>query len=78
MLIFDPQVTSMQALFEVVSAFGTVGLSTGITAGLSDASKLLSILIMYIGRLGPLTIASMWYFSHGERTHFPDGNLAIG
>ena len=32
MLIFDPQVTSMQALFEVVSAFGTVGLSTGITA----------------------------------------------
>ena len=78
MLIFDPQVTSMQALFEVVSAFGTVGLSTGITAGLSDASKLLSILIMYIGRLGPLTIASMWYFSHGERTRFPDGNLAIG
>ena len=78
MLIFDPQVTSMQALFEVVSAFGTVGLSTGITASLSDASKLLSILIMYIGRLGPLTIASMWYFSHGERTRFPDGNLAIG
>ena len=78
MLIFDPQVTSMQALFEVVSAFGTVGLSTGITAGLSDASKLLSILIMYIGRLGPLTIASMWYFNHGERTRFPDGNLAIG
>ena len=77
-LIFDPQVTSMQALFEVVSAFGTVGLSTGITAGLSDASKLLSILIMYIGLLGPLTIASMWYFSHGERTRFPDGNLAIG
>lgn len=78
MLIFDPQVTSMQALFEVVSAFGTVGLSTGITAGLSDASKLLSILIMYIGRLGPLTIASMWYFSRGERTHYPVGNLAIG
>lgn len=78
MLIFDPQVTSMQALFEVVSAFGTVGLSTGITPGLSDASKLLSILIMYIGRLGPLTIASLWYFSRGERTRYPDGNLAIG
>lgn len=78
MLIFDPQVTSMQALFEVVSAFGTVGLSTGITPGLSDASKLLSIFIMYVGRLGPLTIATLWYFSHGERTRFPDGNLAIG
>ena len=68
----------MQALFEVVSACGTVGLSTGITPGLSDQSKLLSILIMYIGRLGPLTIASLWYFSRGERSHFPDGNLAIG
>ena len=78
MLIFDPAVTSMQALFEVVSAFGTVGLSTGITPGLSDQSKLLSILIMYIGRLGPLTIASLWYFSRGERTHYPEGNLAIG
>ena len=78
MLIFDPQVTSMQALFEVVSAFGTVGLSTGITPDLSDASKLLSIVIMYIGRLGPLTIASLWYFSRGERTRYPDGNLAIG
>ena len=78
MLIFDPQVTSMQALFEVVSAFGTVGLSTGITPDLSDASKLLSIVIMYIGRLGPLTIASLWYFSRGERNHYPEGNLAIG
>lgn len=78
MLIFDPQVTSMQALFEVVSAFGTVGLSTGITPGLSDASKLLSIFIMYVGRLGPLTIATLWYFSRGERTHYPVGNLAIG
>ncbi len=78
MLIFDPQVTSMQALFEVVSAFGTVGLSTGITPGLSDASKLLSIFIMYVGRLGPLTIATLWYFSRGERTHYPVGNIAIG
>ena len=78
MLIFDPQVTMLQAMFEVVSAFGTVGLSTGITPGLSDASKLLSIVIMYIGRLGPLTIATLWYFSRGERIRYADGNLAIG
>ena len=44
-------------LFEVASALGTVGLSTGITSGLSDAGKLLITTIMYIGRLGPLTIA---------------------
>ena len=78
MLVMEPEVTLMQALFEVTSAFGTVGLSTGITPGLCDGSKLLSILIMYIGRLGPLTIASLWYFSNGDRVSYPDGNIAIG
>lgn len=68
----------VDALFEVTSAFGTVGLSTGITTGLSVGSKLLSIYIMYIGRLGPLTVASLWYFSRGERVRFPEGNIAIG
>lgn len=68
----------VDALFEVTSAFGTVGLSTGITTGLSLGSKLLSIFIMYIGRLGPLTVASLWYFSRGERVRFPEGNIAIG
>ncbi|MBU4134343.1 Trk family potassium uptake protein, partial [bacterium] len=41
----------------VVSAFGTVGLSAGITAKLSDASKYTLIVVMFMGRLGPLTIA---------------------
>ena len=40
--------------------------------------QLLSIIIMYIGRLGPLTVASLWHFSRGERVKFPDGNIAIG
>ena len=78
MLIMDSDVTMMQALFEVTSAFCTVGLSTGITTTLSDGSKLLSILIMYIGRLGPLTIATLWHFARGERANYPDGNIAIG
>lgn len=78
MIVMDPNVRVIDALFEVTSAFGTVGLSTGITPNLSVGSKLLSILIMYIGRLGPLTIASLWYFSKGERTKYPDGNIAIG
>ena len=68
----------MDALFEITSAFGTVGLSTGITTGLGVDAKLLSILVMYIGRLGPLTVASLWYFSPGERVSFPEGNVAIG
>ena len=66
------------ALFEVTSAFGTVGLSTGITTGLGTASKLLSIVIMYIGRLGPLTIATHWNITNGERTRYPYRNIAKG
>ncbi len=78
MIVMDPQVPMIDALFEITSAFGTVGLSTGITPGLSLGSKLLSIAIMYIGRLGPLTIATLWYFSKGERVSYPEGNIAIG
>ncbi len=78
LLLMDPQVPFADALFEMTSAFGTVGLSTGITSGLSVGSKLLSILVMFIGRLGPLTVVSLWYFDKGERVRYPDGNIAIG
>ncbi|MBM3315500.1 Trk family potassium uptake protein [candidate division WOR-3 bacterium] len=44
-------------LFETVSAFGTVGLSTGLTPDLSAAGRLGIIVLMYVGRLGPLTLA---------------------
>lgn len=77
-MLAEPTVPLADALFEVVSAFGTVGLSTGITPTLGLPAKLLSILLMYIGRLGPLTVATLWYFSHGERVRFPEGDLAIG
>jgi len=47
----------IEGLFEVVSAFGTVGLSLGITPGLTDAGKVVLVLMMYIGRIGLLTLA---------------------
>ena len=78
MVIMEPGVSTIDALFEMTSAFGTVGLSTGITPDLSVGAKLLSIMVMYIGRLGPLTIASLWYFIKGERTRYPEGNISIG
>jgi trk system potassium uptake protein TrkH len=48
----------LSVLFETVSAFATVGLSTGITPTLSSASKVVLIIIMFAGRVGPITIAT--------------------
>lgn len=56
MLLTD--ISMDRLLFETISAFGTVGLSTGITADLPAAGKVILILLMFIGRLGPITFAS--------------------
>jgi potassium uptake TrkH family protein len=45
-------------LFEVISAFGTVGLSTGITASLPPAGQIILMILMFLGRLGPLTLGT--------------------
>ncbi len=76
--VLEPNIPLRDILFEMVSAFATVGLSTGITAGLSVGSKLISILVMFIGRLGPLTVASLWHFSRIERISYPEGNISVG
>ncbi len=55
--ITEPGVDLMKLLFEEFSAFGTVGLSTGITASLSAAGKSIIILSMFVGRIGTLTLA---------------------
>lgn len=78
MLIMEPKVSFIEAFFEITSAFGTAGLSTGITTKLSSGSKILSIVIMYIGRMGPLTIATLWYFKNNELISYPEGNISIG
>jgi trk system potassium uptake protein TrkH len=47
----------LREAFDVVSAFGTVGLSTGITPSLQPGSWLVLVVVMYIGRVGPLTLS---------------------
>lgn len=78
MLLLEPDLSFIQVLFEITSAFGTTGLSTGITPNLSEASKILCVFIMYIGRLGPLTLASLLYVGKEEMVSYPEGDISIG
>ncbi|MDO8751065.1 MAG: potassium transporter TrkG [Dehalococcoidia bacterium] len=66
-------------LFEVVSAFGTVGLTTGITPDLSIVGKGTIIVIMFIGRLGPLSLAyALAQRARQRRYALPEKDVAIG
>ena len=72
-------VAAVAILFEVVSAFGTVGLSMGITASLSSLSQLLIIAMMYIGRVGIiLLIAAIIGDPRPSTIKYPEENLLIG
>lgn len=57
-LMATSQVPMAPAMFEVVSAFATVGLSTGITADLPPVGQLLLVALMFLGRIGPVTLVS--------------------
>jgi len=73
------QFTSEALLFETISAFGTVGLSTGILPGLTVMGKLLIILGMFIGRVGPLTMALVVGLKDTRQlVRFPEENVTIG
>ncbi|PME06926.1 ATPase [Corynebacterium ulcerans] len=58
MLLVAPEFEFLDISFEVVSAFATVGLSTGITADLPGVGKLLLVLLMYAGRVGPVSLVA--------------------
>jgi len=70
----------LDILFETVSSFGTVGLTRGLTPVLSEAGKLILSVVMFIGRLGPLTVAFAFMKQHkniGNYT-YPEGKILIG
>ncbi len=74
--------TFMDIAFEVISAFATVGLTLGITTKLTLAGKLIIIVLMIIGRLGPITISIALFKKHKEakqpKAQYPHGNILIG
>lgn len=66
-------------LFEVVSAFATVGLSTGITADVGTPAQLMLVALMFVGRLGPITLVSALALRERQRLyHHPEGRPLIG
>lgn len=67
-------------LFEAVSAFATVGLSMGLTPTLNAISRLILILLMYLGRVGVLTLGVAVLMRHREppKMQYPDGDVMVG
>ncbi|GAB3526881.1 potassium transporter TrkG [Arthrobacter monumenti] len=68
-----------RVLFEVVSAFATVGLSTGITAAIPGSGQLILVMLMFVGRLGPITFATALALRHRPRLYeYPKERPIIG
>lgn len=74
----EPQFTFQQVFFEVVSSYGTTGLSTGITPHLGAASKIIISITMFVGRLGPLTIATIWLSREVPAVTYSEEDVTIG
>lgn len=76
--VFEPGMAMQDLLFEQVSAFGTVGLSTGVTPALGEPSKLWIVLTMFAGRLGPLTLVLCVFTRRTPCVKHPEGRVMIG
>jgi len=77
--ITDSNIAFTELLFEQISAFGTVGLSTGITAELSTAGRTIIILSMFIGRVGTLTFALALSSRKSNKGYkYPKAHLMVG
>jgi trk system potassium uptake protein len=78
-LMANSEFTLSQSLFEAFSAFGTVGLSTGITADIAAAGRWVLILLMYLGRVGPHTLGVALAMRERQRLYrFPEERPIIG
>jgi trk system potassium uptake protein TrkH len=75
----DSHFNAIQVLFEVVSAFATVGLSMGITAQLSELNQLILVAVMYTGRVGVLLlISALIQVPKPSAVKYPTENLLVG
>lgn len=75
---FDPGLNMGEVLCEVVSAFATVGSSCGITGSLSNGSRIVLILCMFIGRVGTVTVANVLVTGSDKKAHYTEEGVLIG
>ena len=78
MQIEGDRFSTLDILFEVVSAAATVGLSRSLTPMLQIGSKLVIMAVMFLGRLGPLTIVTMFTKTRQEHLEHIEENVLIG
>jgi trk system potassium uptake protein TrkH len=78
LLLVTQSLPFVDLLFETISAFATVGLSLGITAKLNTFGKLTIIFLMFIGRIGPLTLALLLETKENVLYRFPEENVSVG
>ena len=79
LLVELTRMTTHVVLFEVVSAFATVGLSTGVTDELPSSGQLILVGLMFLGRLGPITLVSALALRERQRLYrYPEGRPLIG
>jgi trk system potassium uptake protein TrkH len=75
----EPEIPFLPLAFETVSAFGTVGLSMGVTADLSEAGRVILSVAMLVGRIGPMTLVVAMAQSRTRPEYdFPEARLMIG
>lgn len=74
----DPHLGFLNLFFEAVSACATVGLSRGITGDLSEPGRIVLILAMFVGRIGPLTLVFLLAKPKRHRIRYPAGDVHIG
>ncbi|MCQ4638332.1 H(+)-transporting ATPase [Anaerovorax odorimutans] len=76
--MLEPEFTFQQIFFEIISGYATTGLSTGITPSLCAASKIIISVTMFVGRLGPLTIATIWLNRDVPAVTYSEEDVTIG